>query len=102
MDRPTEGCCATCAFLSRRIKIPEAGAPRSHRNYDEVEQHERDLPNMDVKFVPAGAGAYLDGEYGCYRHRANLVKEIRAAVVLDVARVSAAVPTGELRKQRSG
>jgi hypothetical protein len=77
MDRPTEGCCGTCAYLSRRVRITQHGIPRSYGNYDEVEVHEREYPNGDHMFIPKGSGASVQGEFACFRHHADLAKEIR-------------------------
>ena len=91
MDRPTEGCCGTCGYLSRRAKITQVGGPRDYRSYTEVEPHERDEPRGDLQFVPHGTNSKIQGEFACYRHHADLAKEIRDDSSADTVKAGEAV-----------
>jgi hypothetical protein len=76
MARPTEGCCGTCGYLSRRVKPTAPGAPRAHSIFAEVEPHERDRPNAEANIVPGEANAWMQGEFGCFAHVVNLPLEL--------------------------
>jgi hypothetical protein len=91
MTRPTNGCCGTCGYLSRRVTITQAGTPRDYRNYNEVELHERDEPRGDLHFVPHGTNSKVLGEFACYRLHADLAKEIRDDSAGDILKASEAV-----------
>jgi len=79
MARPTEGCCGTCGYLSVRSKPTAPGGPRAHSIYAEVEPHQRTHPCSEFNFVPGDANSWQPGEFGCYRHFADLPKELLAA-----------------------
>jgi hypothetical protein len=80
MDRPSEGCCGTCGYLSRRVKPIAPGAPRAHAIFAEVEPHEREHPDAEANMVPGEANAWMQGEFGCFAHVADLPKELRETI----------------------
>ncbi len=83
MARPTEGCCGTCAYLSRRSKPSQPGGPRAHSIFAEVEPHEREQLSPDSQFVPGDANAWQQGEFGCFARVADLPKELLEAAAVD-------------------
>jgi hypothetical protein len=83
MERPTEGCCGNCAYLSRRSKPSQPGGPRAHSIFAEVEPHEREQLRPDSQFVPGEANSWQQGEFGCFAHVADLPKELLEAAAVD-------------------
>jgi hypothetical protein len=79
MERPTEGCCGTCGYLSRRVRPAQYGGPRAHSIFAEVEPHERDQPRADANLVPGDANSWMQGEFGCFAHFVDLPKELSEA-----------------------
>jgi hypothetical protein len=75
MNRPTEGCCGTCAWLAKSIKRGGSGAQPMYAVYDEAEPFFRENPSGDFAFVPVFYNAVNPGNLTCFRRVADLVKE---------------------------
>jgi hypothetical protein len=90
MERPDKGCCGTCGYLAKRVKV-EIQGERSHSIFAEVEPPQRDQPQSDFTFVPGEANAWKPGEFGCYRHEVDLPREIRDHSVINPNDATASV-----------
>ena len=75
MDRPTKGCCGTCAWLAKSATPGGTSEQPQFAIYDETEQWFRDNPSEGFQFVPVGINAYMQGRLVCFRRAATLHKE---------------------------
>jgi len=75
-----EGQCGTCGFLSKRTVPDGAYRSRPHMGFHEVEQIERQNPAVTFPFVPGETNAWQRGEFACFRHAADLPREMREAM----------------------
>lgn len=70
--------CIDCGFLSKRVRA--IGHMRAHQGFFELEPPERVEPAEPFNFSPGDINAWQQGEYGCFKHKANFPLEIGAIV----------------------
>jgi hypothetical protein len=75
MERPTKGCCGTCAWLAQSVISGGINEHPQWAVYDETDGSYRERPGEDFSFYPLGYNAQKQGRLVCFRRAANLPKE---------------------------